>query len=83
MTQLFTDFDITKYYACENCKYNLKYLCKTLPKTLDLIIIFAIFYYYKYSIRIIDIYHSKLEYKIKQFMKAIYYGHEQILDKSK
>ena len=43
----------------------------------------AIFHYYKYYMRIMDIYHSKLEYRIKQFMEIIYYSYKQVIDKSK
>lgn len=72
-----------KYYACENYKYNLKDLYKTVLKTLDLITIFTIFYYYQHYIRTIDAYCSKLEYKTKLFIKTIYYYHKQVVNKSK
>lgn len=35
------------------------------PKVLNLVILFAILYYYQYYMRIIDIYHLKLEYETK------------------
>lgn len=41
------------------------------------------FYYYKYFIRIIDEYYFKLEYRTKQFIRAIYCGYRQVIDKSK
>lgn len=54
-----------------------------MPKVLDLVIVPTIFYYYQYYIRIIDAYYLKLEYKTKQFIKAIYYDHKQVIDKLK
>lgn len=52
-------------------------------KALDSIMISMIFYYYQYLMRIIDIYYSKLEYKIKQIMKIIYYNYKKVVNKSK
>ena len=72
-----------KYYACENCKYSPKGLHETVLKALDLVIISAIFYYYQHCIKIIEIYHSELEYETKQFTDAIYSSHKQIVDNSK
>ena len=48
-----------------------------------LIIVFAIFHYYKNHRRIMDVYHSDQEYRTKQFIETIYYGHRQVIDKSK
>lgn len=53
-----------------------------MPKTLDLIIIFAIFHYYQYYMRIIDVYNLKPEYKPKKFIKTIYYSYKQVVNKS-
>lgn len=73
----------TKYYACENYKYNLKGLYEIVPKALDLVMVSAIFHYYQHCMKIIDTYHSKLEYGTKQFMEAIYCAHKQVVDKLK
>ena len=54
-----------------------------MPKALDLVTVYAIFHYYQYYIRIIDTYRSELEYKIKQFTKAIYNSQKQVVYKLK
>ncbi len=72
-----------KYYARENCEYNLKGLCETVSKALDSVTVSAIFHYYQHSMRIMDAYRSKLEYGTKQFTEAVYRGHREVVDKSK
>lgn len=49
-----------------------------MPKFLNLIIVFAIFHYYKYYLRIIDIYYSELEYWINEFIETIYYNSNRL-----
>ncbi len=46
-------------------------------------IVSVIFNYYKYYIRIMDIYCFELKYKTKLFTKTIYCGHKQVINKSK
>lgn len=43
----------------------------------------TIFQYYQYCMRILDTNHPKLEYKTKKFKEAYYYGHKQVIYKSK
>lgn len=52
-------------------------------KTLDLVMVLAIFHYYQYSIRIMDEYYSELEYETKQFTETIYRSHRQVVDNLK
>lgn len=44
---------------------------------------YEFFHYYQHYMRIIDAYHSKLEYETKQFMEAIYHSYRQVVNKSK
>lgn len=61
----------------------MKDLYEVIAKTLDLVTMFAIFYYYKYYIKIKDTSCLMLKYEIKQFMKVIYCSDRQIIDRSK
>lgn len=54
-----------------------------IPKAPNLVMLFAIFYYYQYCIRIIEIYHLKLEYGTKKFIETLYCSYNQGVDKSK
>ena len=70
-----------EYYARENCEYNLKSLCETVPKALNSVTVSAIFYYYQHCIKTIEAYCSELEYRTKQFPDEIYSGHKVVVNK--
>ena len=73
----------TKYYARENCEYNLKALCEIIPHALNSVSTSAIFHYYEHCIKIMQAYRDKHEYGTKQFSQAVYKTHRQVQDKSK
>ena len=50
-------------------------------KDLDSGIVSTISHYYKWCMKIIDVYHFILEYKIKKFMKIIYRGQKPFINK--
>lgn len=54
-----------------------------MPKTIDLLTIFTIIYYYKYCMKIINIYYFELKYKTKYFIKTIYCNYKKVINKSK
>ena len=72
-----------KWYARENCQYNLDGLRQTALAALDSVTPATIHWHYLHCMWIIDAYGSGATYGTKEFKERVYKAHRQVFDKSK
>lgn len=72
-----------KYFARENCGYNIESPMAVVPQALNSVSTATIVRYFNHCQGIIDTYEAGVKYGTKEFGERVYKGHRQVQDKSK